>query len=194
MHDQEPALHWLDCGGGPLILLSGEYVSAWAGYTRADAGGGAGGGADGGAPSGDSGPSGQTDYERARAVQDDLGLLVVDGGQGLIVSTEPMAIAWWALAPAAGILVCWMVGADEAAVQQSLARREEQTWAPSRITFVVGKHPLYLFDAIMPGSAATDYLAEYLLVGLDEGRYAVDMGRAQPDSQTELLLYRFRRQ
>src|SRR5215469_2017133 len=107
MRDQEPALHWLDCGGGPLILLSGEYVTAWSGYTRADA--------VGGAPSGDRGPSGQTDYERARAVQDDLGLLVVDGGQGLVVNTEPMAIAWWALAPAEGILVCWMVGEHEAA-------------------------------------------------------------------------------
>src|SRR5215472_14920531 len=104
MLDQESALHWLACGGGPLILLSGEHVTAWLGYTRADAVG---------APSGGTRPSGQTDYERARAVQDDLGLVAVDGGQGLVVSTEPMAIAWWALAPAEGILVCWMVGEDE---------------------------------------------------------------------------------
>lgn len=189
MRDQATALHWLDCGGGPQILLSGEYVTAWLGYTRANT--------VGRAPGGDTGPSGPTDYERARAVLDDLehdlGLVVVDGGQGLVVSTEPMAIAWWAISPAEGILVCWMVGEDEAAVMQHLARLEEQTWAPSGIVFAVGKHPLYVFDAILPGGEAIDYLAEYLLVGLDEGRYDVDTGLARPDTQTELLLHRFRR-
>lgn len=184
MLDEESPLHWLECGGGPLILLSGEYVSAWSGYTRADAAG---------APSGGTGPIGQTDYERARTVEGDLGSVAVDGGQGLVLSNEPMATAWWAKSPTEGIVVCWMNGEDEAAVIQYLARIEEQIWAPSGITFVVGEHPLYVFDAILPGGEATEYLAEYLLVRLDEGRYAVDTGIVRPDAQTELMLHRFRR-
>jgi hypothetical protein len=189
MPDQETPFQWLECGGGPLILLSGEYVPAWLGYTRA---------ASIGAPSGGTRPSGQTDYERAHTVQDDLhhdlGLLAVDGGQGLVLSTEPMAIAWWAISSAEGILVCWMVGAEAATVSQYLAHIEEQIWAPSGITFAVGRRPLYAFDAILPGSEATAYLAEYLMVRLAEGQYDVDTGIARPDTQTELMLHRFRRQ
>lgn len=184
MHDRASPLHWLACSGGPLMLLSGEYVTAWLGYTRADAVG---------APSGGTRPSEQTDYERARAVQDDLGVVAVDGGQGLVVSTEPMAAAWWAISPVEGILVCWMIGEEELTVMQCLARIEEQIWAPSGLTCVVGKHPLYVFDAILPGREATEYLAEYLLVRLDEGRYDVDTGIARPNTQTELMLHRFRR-
>jgi hypothetical protein len=184
MLDEASPLHWLKGGGGPCILLSGEYVTAWSGYTRAGAVG---------APSGGTGPIGQTDYERARAAEDDLGLVAVDGGQGLVVSTEPMAIAWWAISPIEGISVCWMYGENEAAVRQALARIEEQIWAPSGITFVLGEHPLYVFDAILPGGEAIDYLAEFLLVRLDEGRYDVDTGIARPDTHTEVLLHRVRR-
>ena len=180
MHDQAATLHWLECGGGSLILLAGEDVPAWLGYTRAEA--------VGGASSGGMRPSERTDYERAHAGQDDLGLLTVDGEQGLVVSTEPMAIAWWAIAPAEGILVCWMVGEEEAAVMQVFARLEEQTWTSSGLTYVVGKHPLYIFDAISPGREATEYteyLVEHLLVRLDAGRYDVDTGCARPDTQTD---------
>jgi hypothetical protein len=157
-----------------------EDLTAWMGYDPADAVG---------EPDRETGAVSQTDYARAGAVEDYLGLVAVDGGPGLVLGDEPLMTAWWATAPGEGLLVRWVYAEDQAAVIHYRAHIEEGIWKPSGMTFVVGMHPLPLFDAALSGTET----GEHWVIRLDEGRYHVDTGIARPDAQTERLLHRFRR-
>jgi Immunity protein 21 len=182
MGDQTHSLHWLASAGGPLLLLSSEYLNAWLGYNLEDV-------VEDAEDAAEAWLSGQTDYDHACAAEDYLGLVPVNGGQALVLGGEPLSTAWWQAPLTEGILVRWEYGEDYATAEGSLAHLEEGIWKPSGITFEVGTHPLHLFDAAWPGGE----VSEQLVVRLNEGRDEVDTAIARPGQKTELLLHRFRR-
>lgn len=174
---QRHHLEWIDSNGGPLILLSRELLTAWSGSDPRE-------------PGDDEVQSLQeTDYDRAGAVSGYIGLLAVDEGKGVIFWGEPMSTAWVPLTSTAGIFVQWSYGEEQTDVIGHVHRFEERRWESSGLTFVVGRQPLYLFDASWPGRE----VPEHLTITLDEGTYAIDTGIIRPDSKTELVVHRFRR-
>ena len=70
-------LLWFQSNGGPLLVLDQLWLPAWSGYPNSDL--------PFDAP--------KTDYARACAVEDVLGLLTVGDGTGLVLGDEPLASA-----------------------------------------------------------------------------------------------------
>jgi hypothetical protein len=169
-------LQWIDSAGGPLILLSREYLTAWSGCDSPEL-------ADDAMSSAQ-----ETDYDRAGAIEGYIGVLPVAEGQGVVFWGAPMETAWWPVATNAGIFVRWSYGEEQTDVIAILTHIDEGIWESSGITVAVGSQPLYLFDAALPGQE----VSEYLPVTLDEGTYAIDTGIARPDDRTELVMHRFR--
>lgn len=180
MGEPAPVLRWINSAGGPLILLSSEYLDAWFGCFHS--------GSDG-LEAADDPLDIRTDYGRACAVKDYLGVVEVSDGEALVLGDEPLSTAWWPLSSAEGVLIRWVYGDDHAEIMQYLARVDDMNWTPSGITLRVSKHPLYLFDAASPGDEADDRL----ILLLDEGHYDVATGDLRPDPNTNLLLHRLSR-
>src|SRR5215203_1744748 len=102
-------LSWLESGGGPLLLIPGEYLSLWEGIdpptdgrqivakSRWNADNAA-----------------ATDHDRACDVADYLGLIDIGDGNGLILGDEPLPTAWLPDEIAfGGILVRWVHAESE---------------------------------------------------------------------------------
>ena len=176
-------LMWIASEGGPLLLLTREYLRYWEGTDP---------------PTGDrtiearfrwtrnpAAPA--TDYDRACDIEDYLGLIDVVPGQALVLGDEPLATTWRSLGPTGGMLVRWSYAPEEAAVVQALARIPDAIWGPAQLVLTVGPEPLYLFDAAYPGAE----VEEYLVVELRPGHYTLATGVYEPDDLTSVVLHRF---
>lgn len=183
---QVPPLPWATSNGGPLLLLSAEYLPDWAGVTVEDPFD---------RPRDPAGNLIPDDYERACAVAETsgyLGLIAVGSGQGLVLGDEPMQTAWWPLSTLEGILVRWQCADSEAQVVEYLQRIAHQSWEPTGIALTVASQPLYLFDSACSGSEAEEM--PHLVIALDAGEYATETGFTPRDMQRlELVLHRLRR-
>lgn len=170
-------IRWIESDGGPLLLLSSAQLTAWSGYAielEAD------------------GPSSsETDYERACAVEDYLGLIAVADGQGVVLGDEPMATAWRSVSSVEGIFIRWVYGEDEGQMSEYMSHIGTVQWRPTGVSLAVAGEPLYLFDAAWPGADVIEY--EYLKISLDAGTYSFDTGTLRAGDRTELILHRLRR-
>jgi hypothetical protein len=183
-NETELTLPWICSEGGPLLLLSEEYLPAWKGCD---------------VPSGGrviqatfrwNGPgSPATDYDRACDVNGYVDLLDVGSGHGLVLGDEPMETMWWhSEVGDGGILVRWGYADDEARVVHSLARIPDDVWEETSLLFTVGQSPLYLFDSAWPGRE----VSRHLVIQVPQGTYSVATGIYRPDDRTELVLHRLR--
>jgi Immunity protein 21 len=171
-------LTWIESNGGPLLLISREFLSLWQGigenWFTEDAV--------------------EADYDRACAVDDYAGLIDVGLGQGLVLGGEPLATTWFH--PHVGdhrtqLLVRWMYADDEAQIRSSLETIPEDIWEPVPGAFAIGAHLLYLFDSAFSGSEVGTAACPCLITELPNGLYTVFTGVFQPDDDTSLVLHRF---
>lgn len=185
MIDRSGSMTWFEGNGGPLLLLSHEYMRYWEGirpptdrniranfrwgYPNAPA----------------------TDYDRACDVNDWLGLIEIDKGKGLVLGDEPLRTTWKPIetGEAVGMLIRWLYAENEEEVLEALRRVPHSIWEATGLMFIVGTEPLYLFDAACPGKELTD--DERLIVNVNPGSYAVDTASYEPDDKTALILHRF---
>jgi immunity protein 21 of polymorphic toxin system len=188
---RESGLVWMWSNGGPLLLIPGEYLSAWEGCES---------------PSGgrrveatfrwDSPDSPATDYDRAGDVDDYLGLLDIGAGHGLVLGGEHAGAMWRPRTfsdpggneRAGGILVrCVYADSDEHVIEV-LQRIPEDIWADEGMVFTVGPQPLYLIDSAFAGYELGG--DDHLIIQLPAGQYAAATAVYQPDRSTSLVLHR----
>lgn len=161
-------LTWVSAGGGPLLLLDRRFLPRWLGDTPAS-------------------PHAGTDYDRACAIDDYVGLVNVGSGHGLVLDDEPLQTAWWpAEAIGGGILVRWRWAPDEMAVVRALGQLEGIVWQTTGCTLPVATGDLLLFDAADSGAAVSDCLS----IALRPGDYDVTTTLHSPDRDTALILHR----
>lgn len=170
-------LRWIESGGGPLLLLPAERLTAWTGHTLK--------------PEMNGQSSNESDYERACAVEDYIGVVAVAGTESIVLGDEPMATAWVPVSATEGIITRWVCGEDQARACEYLGHIEEGIWRSTGVSLVVEGGPLYLFDAAWPGSDVTVF--EYLTLSLDAGNYSFDTGTLYIGGMVELILHRLRR-
>ena len=169
--DSDDGLLWFQSNGGPLLLLDQSWLPAWGGYP------------DPALPF----DAPWTDYARACAIEDALGLLTVGPGSGLVLGDEPMATAWCPATDCqSGTLVRWRWADDEAACREALARLASLAWSDTSLTFPVPTGRAVLFDSAYRG---WDIEAS-LTLNLVPGTYAVETVEYAPDEETALLLHR----
>lgn len=172
-------LRWIESSGGPLLLLSFANLTAWSGHT-------------GSLKRNIDGLNGaESDYERACAVEDYLGMIAIADGYGIVLAEEPMATAWRPESSSEGILIRWVFGEDQERLPQYLSHIDEEIWRPTGISLKVGEDPLYLFDAAWPGAKVAEH--EHLTLSLDAGNYRFDTGTLRIGDKTELILHRLQR-
>src|SRR5215510_13183631 len=130
LHWNSNELRWINSAGGPLLLVSGEYLPFWGGV----------------APPPDErlieatfrwmGPgTPATDYDRACDVQGYLGLLDIGAGHGLVLGDAPDATAWQAFATfgdgeevMGGILIRCVYANSDADVRAAVDHLPESAW------------------------------------------------------------------
>ena len=187
-----PELTWMNSNGGPLLLVSGEYLSSWRGIWPP--------------PDGQhieaqfrwSGPDEPaTDYDRACDVTGYLGLLDIGAGQGLVLGDEPHSTAWQPL-PAggndddiSGLLIRWVYANSDFDTFAALEYVPRDAWRDDGLALDVGHEPLYLLDAAYGGSALEG--EDHLTIHLPPGRYSIATTEYEPDDHTRLLLHRLTR-
>ena len=176
-------LQWIASEGGPLLLLAAPLLAHWEGVAPPTAGRAVTAtfrALGPGAPA--------TDYDRACDVSDELGLVEVGPGYGLVLGDEPAATTWWPL-PAGGVLVRWHQAESEAAVLAALRAALPDGLGSPTHRFSVTAAPLLLFDAALPGSEAQP--GAHLWLSVPVGEYTVTTADYQPDRATILTLHRF---
>lgn len=185
---------WLASDGGPLLLVPGEYLSAWEGV---------------GLPSGGrviqahfrwAGPDKPaTDYDRACDVEGYLGQLEIGGGSGLVLGDQPAMTAWWPVtknhstAPdIVGYLVRWIAADSEEEMRAAaIAADQDKTvqWQNTGLSIRVSNQPIYLLDSAAPSSWLED--DDFLTIDLEPGVYEVATADHVPNPRTSMVLHRF---
>jgi hypothetical protein len=157
------AVEWIESGGGPLIVIPEESLSAWRGADGDD----------------------WEDYDRACDVDGHVGLIAVGQSHALVLGFDPASTAFL---PKPGAFVRWIAADSEEelldSVEGALAsvvREETVTWD------VPG--PVVLLDSACPGGEVHE--DERLRVEMATGRYRVQAAEVTPGPRTTLCLVQF---
>jgi hypothetical protein len=165
---------WVSSNGGPLILLPVSYLTAWLGIE---------------APA--TQPSHHTvdhlsDYERACAVADYTGVILVGNGECLVLGDDPNDTTWLPNARG-GIFARWIYAAGFEAAEPALTSIPADLVWESAGVLKVATTPLELFDAAETG---TEVLAVRLRIELTPGKYEIARADHKPDADTWFQLIR----
>ena len=151
MNDQ--SLRWIYSDGGPLLLLSDQYLSEWHGAEEHAATRHA-----------------HTDYDRACAVDDYLGVIPVAQSQALVLGDAPMDTAWWPISHDRGIVVRVEFANSDGDVRQVLHEDNYESFKPDGLELTLPPGGLWLFEAAYAGNELTPNSQR---IDLEPGRYAI---------------------
>lgn len=160
-------IHWIESGGGPLILIAREDLRDWRGLE----GGGL-----------------ATDYARACELKELIGVLPVGSGAGVVLADEPLPTAWFGDVPHAdGALTRWEYADSDDDAQAAISSLGIPAITDPVLTFGVAG-PLLLFDSARPGNP----LPPHIEVGpLRSGRYVIATERSRPSPRASFYVHRF---
>jgi hypothetical protein len=162
----EKILNWLECSGGPFILMEKSLLKYWGGYDEE------------GEPN---------DYDRACEINEYLGIVNVHDGVALIVNTESMQIAINPSIKTNEIMfISWVYANNEQDIINSLKEIPEYIWDNINIKIQIINGDLVLFESVNPGND----VEEYFNILLEKGNYCVLSGVYNPNKSTRFILYK----
>ncbi|WP_394846644.1 immunity 21 family protein [Pendulispora brunnea] len=162
-------MKWVDSNGGPLVFMPMEVIATWGGIRR----------------KGDR----STDYERACAVKDEIGIIPsdVENANIVVLGDEPNRTAWFSKSSA---LVRWIWADNETALLGALSILDKASFVDTQLAVTVrGSGQWCLFDSAEAGSqvrGASD------LVVLARGNYRIFSCQIDIGSSARILVHRFR--
>ncbi|PRP93857.1 hypothetical protein ENSA7_78980 [Enhygromyxa salina] len=128
---------------------------------------------------------GPSDYERACAVVDYVGVIDVGDASALILGDEPFPTAWHSTDDG-GILIRWVYSDSEASIDAFLSNTNcKICWTETGLSVPVPGQCV-LFDAAEPG---VDIRGECLVLTLSAGDYAVRSAVVDPSDEVRLVLH-----
>jgi hypothetical protein len=128
-----------------------------------------------------------TDYERACAVTDDIALIDVGPGAGIVLRNEPFDTMWLRRPDDRDLyLVRWEHGESDEEVYAALDHFVPRDEIECISLFAVPGDQLVLLEAAMPG---TDILTAHEVVDVDAARYRVTYIHFTPDPRTAVHVY-----
>lgn len=172
-HSASFELAWVQGYGGPLVLVPRRLLSLWGGVERSSAPGVA--------------DDEESDFDRALAIEQELGVIKVGDGEALVLGDEGYETTWWRLLAAGGGLLCRQLwGEDEAVIIDALRDLAEASWVEEALSFDADDGRLALVDAVSAGDDAQ----EILELTLAPGRHGLATANVEPDAEHCLLLHR----
>jgi hypothetical protein len=153
-------MNWTESAGGPLIVISESLLPHWTGAA---------------------GP----DYQKACAVEDEVGVLPYRDGTVVVLGDEPHATAWLER-PDGGVLARWVYAPSEQAVQQLLMRRGSVQLEDTGIRVEVND-TYRLMDSAEAGLAGRH---SWPVIRLSRGIYRIESGLQEDGEDVQVLLHR----
>ncbi|GAX53986.1 Imm21 family immunity protein [Streptomyces olivochromogenes] len=157
------AIDWIESGGGPLIVIPEESLSAWRGADGED----------------------WKDYDRACAVDGHVGLIAVGQSHALVLGFDPASTAFL---PNPGAFVRWIAADSEEELLDSVEGALASVVWEETVTWDV-PGPVVLLDSACPGGGVHE--DERLRVEMAAGRYRVQAAEVTPAPRTTLCLVQF---
>ncbi len=152
-----------------LFVVDRCWLPAWRGYPRiAEAGT-------------------VSDYERACAIDEPLGLLTVGTGYGLVLGDEPLSTTWQPdNARRGGMIVHWRYGPDGPTTIAALARLPDDIWNLEAFSLPLPSGQAKVFDSAHGGERERATLTLTLI----PGTYRLETAEYAPGADLALLLHR----
>ncbi|MBP8083864.1 MAG: hypothetical protein KAZ87_11750 [Spirochaetes bacterium] len=148
----EKSLKWIECDGGPHLILEKRLVESW----KAD--------------------SCESHYGKACEIDDYIGLISVADGYGIVIS-EDVARSTWISAEdhKGGYLAVWDYaeeGISDNFIADKIREAGEELFESTGIECPIQSSELYLFAAC---DTETDWIYGFLEFQIEPGIYAVDI-------------------
>lgn len=170
---------WIECDGGPYILIESKYLKIWKGETDEEF------------------ERSKQYYEAAGYIEDYIGELKIGAGKCLIISGEVTASTWISDTRTSGFLVGVNYVsedyADEGIVWNELLNElntiAEGQFIDTNLTYQVADEELYLFAACDFGS---EWLYHYCRLNLLPGSYRIKLIEEYIYRGSSFMVFQFR--
>ncbi|MEA9558139.1 Imm21 family immunity protein [Xanthomonas nasturtii] len=164
-------LRWIESGGGPLVLLHAVDLPDWSGIEPSLC------------------DSGTTDYARACAIDDELGLVTAGPGCALVLGDEPDRTSLIERDEAVFIVrLRWTPSEDALLSALRNALHTLEFAAAGIFSTRPGTH--LLFDSAAPGAHVDAHRSESMVVTLATPRLSLASAVFQPSSKICALIHR----
>jgi hypothetical protein len=166
-------MKWINSTGGPLICAEERISTNWMGVKGLSSVGDA---------------SSKTDYSRACAIKDYVGVIPCGIGYVLVLGDEPLQSAFLLTEAKQIAIVRWMYakpGEDVASVVTSLCNTVEIS---KRVVFDIKEGMLVMFDSSFDGSTKT---VDFMQTEIKIGQYEITAERIEVKNKYSFLVHRF---
>jgi hypothetical protein len=172
MTAKQPIL-WISSVGGPLILMNRESLPYWNGNSLLFS----------------TNPGVLTDYERACAIDDFVGILSVNGLEALVLGDLPSDTTFRLLDERNCLLIRWIGAESDDAVTlliREIMSNKIHGWTKTTCKIQVTNKALVLFDSVCKGNELSDSST----VECPNGAYVVFTLSYRPNPETNFFLIR----
>ncbi|MDE5823911.1 MAG: immunity 21 family protein [Lachnospiraceae bacterium] len=171
-------ISWIECDGGPHILIESRYLKIWKGETDEEF------------------EKSKQYYEEAGLIEDYIGELKIGSGKCLIIREEVTVSTWISDNNLSGFLVGVNYVSEEYADEgiksnallNELNKIPEEQFVDTNLTFQVRDKDLYLFAACDFGN---DWLYNYCKLNLLPGNYRIKMKEEFIFDGSSFMLFKF---
>jgi hypothetical protein len=181
------SLKWIESAGGPLILISATSYNLWSGILKRSSY------LDGKVEEADDFlDADESDYGKACAVQDYLGVITVGNDTALVFGDEPMLTTVFYSADDKVVVARWFYGEDEQSFDNYLKTIDLNlidNWEFS-LTVNLSSDEQYLFDSASDASMLDKENGEFLILNIKQGEYKIWTSIYEPDDKTKLMLHK----
>lgn len=163
-------VEWIESGGGPLLFAPSSVVPLWRGTEPSK-------------------PSGITDYQRACAVRDEIGVVRIGAVEALALGDEPDRTTLIGGAPSSVLIVRWRWAKSEESLLSALNVEEiERLPSSNENVFETLAGEYLLFDSAYSGAE----IVHALRVQMKAGPCCFDTLDHRPNADTCALIHRLR--
>lgn len=164
-------MNWIESSGGPLILIEKRYLGEWRGIA------------------GSSDDDYVSDYDRACNTNDYITVIKIPSGQAAILGDEPNRTSFISESDKEVIIVRWRWAPKESVIISVLEKLDRSIFLGSEVTHIrLQSDEVVVFDSSFSGQDFSDSL----VIKMRRGEHVVETTMFEPDSETCLLLHRFR--
>jgi hypothetical protein len=160
--------NWIESGGGPLLFVARSLANKWLG----------------------TGPStnGETDYQRACAVDDEIGTIALDDAEAVVLGDEPDRTTLISVSAGELLIVRWRwAESEEFLLRSVISEASNLPFIQSgHFSTVAGEH--LLFDSACPGTE----VGQSLMVSINATQFILETAAFEPSKDMFALVHRLR--